>query len=166
MTLLMLTLNPIAANPSQPRQEARTSGAVQVTAPSSQTGRLTNRRLEQNLLIRAWCSAYALRYGIEPAAAMSVAKIESSKGKQEFRTGLVGRYYLPMGIYKGCRIPGVADLETNIRVGVSALARYGPIRNDADLRRSLKRYNASFDESYWRAIVQARNHYRQKGVSE
>ena len=116
---------------------------------------------ERNIVIRALICAYALKYNVEPAAAMAVAHIESRKGQQEFRVGLMGRtYYGPFGVNK-CFLKkwSVDELDTNIKVGVKALSR------NQNLKKSLQKYNAAFNEAYWQAIQEARRKYRKGGVS-
>jgi hypothetical protein len=116
---------------------------------------------DRNIVIRALICAYALKYDVEPAAAMAVARIESGTRVQEFRTGFMGRTYLgPFGIHK-CFLKKwpVDQLECNIEVGVRAIARY------KDLKVSLKKYNTAFNEGYWRAVTTARAQYRRSGVT-
>jgi len=99
-----------------------------------------------------------VKYEVSPAFALAVAHVESGTASQEFRVGLLGAtYYGPMGIHK-CflnRWP-IDDFRENIRVGVKAL-------RGRNLRHILKRYNAAFTESYWRAVKSAERRYRQEG---
>lgn len=129
-----------------------------MTSPASDT--VVRRSAPPSMIvIKALITAYALQYGVEPATALAVAHIESRKGKDEFRVGRAGKYWLPFGIHK-CFLSRwrVDDLETNIQVGVSSL-------KGKDLRRTLRRYNATFDNAYWNAILKAREHYRKEGIS-
>lgn len=119
-------------------------------------------RQVSSVIIRAKICAYSLKYGLDPAIGMAVAHIESRKGSQEFRVGRMGpTYYGPMGLHKCFVDRGAADLDRNIEMGVKALTRY-----PTDLKRSLRRYNTSFDGSYWTAIQRAAAKYRRAGVSE
>lgn len=91
---------------------------------------------------------------------MAIAHIESRKGDQEFRVGRMGKtYYGPMGIHKCFLNLGIDDPERNIEVGVKALARYGPVTNDDQLKRALKKYNSSFNLAYWNQIKKAELKY-------
>lgn len=147
LAVILSTVNPVSAPPANPRGSA---------PPQSHT---VVRKQASPLIIKAYISAYALEYKVEPAFAMAVAHIESRKGNQEFRSGCMGRtYYGPFGIHR-CYLAKwpIDQLETNIQAGIRAL-------RGSDLRRILKRYNAEFTESYWRAVMKARAKYRKEGV--
>lgn len=93
--------------------------------------------------------AVAEKYGVDPNFALAVFECESSKKEVRFRFGKVGKYWLPAGIHQCFESRwDLSDLRVNTEVGIRALARYGK-----DYRRSLKRYNASFDESYYKRIM-------------
>lgn len=88
------------------------------------------------------------KYGMDPAVSLALAEVESSKDKQRFRFGRVGRYWLPFGIHKDCaKGHDLSDWRVNTEVGIRAIARY------KDLRKSLKKYNASFNEAYYRRVL-------------
>jgi hypothetical protein len=97
----------------------------------------------------AWMQACSLHYGVEPEFAYAVARVESGTRTEALRFGRLGRsrYYGPMGINRCflARWP-IDDPYVNVEVGVKAL-------RGADKRRVLKRYNAAFDEAYYRAVM-------------
>lgn len=116
------------------------------------------------IVIKGLICAYALENGIEPAFAMAVAHIESRFGGKEFRVGLMGgsRYFGPMGIHRCFKKRWPIDQpETNIKVGCWALRGVGS--NVSRQRSRLKRYNASFNCGYWRAVRGAVRKYREEG---
>lgn len=76
--------------------------------------------------------------------------------------GKAGKYWLPMGIYDPNRSLGADSLDRNIYLGVKALARYGPVNTEAELKKTLKKYNASFNLSYWSEIKKAERRYRKE----
>jgi soluble lytic murein transglycosylase-like protein len=100
------------------------------------------------------------KYNIDPNFALAVAETESSTKEVRFRFGKMGRskYYGPFGIHK-CFLKkwNINDPFVNTEVGIRALARYGP--GDGNYRRALKKYNATFNEAYYRRIkeLQRRN---------
>ena len=104
------------------------------------------------------CSA---KYGIDPNFALAVAEVESSYKGERFRFGKMGKgtYYGPFGIHK-CflRKWAINDPMVNTEVGIRALARY------KDQRTSLKRYNTSFNEGYYRTIKKLERQNRESGV--
>jgi hypothetical protein len=107
-------------------------------------------------LLAAWIRAYALLYGVEPEFALAVAHVESGCPGQEFRVGPMGKgkYYGPFGIHRDfLRRWPINEPEKNIEIGVKAL-------RGRDQRRVLRRYNAAFDEAYWRAVQQARRRWK------
>ena len=120
---------------------------------------------DRNIVIRALMCAYAIKYGTKPEYIMAVAHIESRKGNVEFRTNKTGRYYQPMGIHE-CflRERGwpVNTLDGNIEVGARALRG---IQSEDRLKSRLKKYNATFNQSYWKEVVKAADKYRKKGVA-
>lgn len=102
-------------------------------------------------LLLAWMKACALTYGVEPEFAYAVARVESGgQGVTEIRCGPLGRsgtYYGPFGIHRDFRRRWpVDDPFVNVEVGVKAL-------RGRDKRRVLQRYNASFNEAYYRAVM-------------
>jgi hypothetical protein len=102
-------------------------------------------------LLLAWLKACALIYGVEPEFAWAVARVESGgPGVDEIRCGPLGRtgkYYGPFGIHREFRRRWPIDNPyVNVEVGVKAL-------RGRDKRQVLKRYNASFDEAYYRAVM-------------
>ena len=102
-------------------------------------------------LLLAWFQACALTYGVEPEFAWAVARVESgAPGGAEIRCGPLGRsgkYYGPMGINRCFKAKWPIDNAfVNVEVGVKAL-------RGADKRRVLQRYNAAFDEAYFRAVM-------------
>lgn len=101
------------------------------------------------------------KYGIDPNVALAVAEVESSGQGQRFRFGPIGKgtYYGPMGLHK-CflRRWNIGDPYVNTEIGIRALAR------KRDLRRSLRKYNASFDETYYKRIMQLAAKNRRQGV--
>jgi hypothetical protein len=107
-------------------------------------------------LLLAWLQACAAINGVEPEFALAVAAIESRL--QCGPLGRSGTYYGPMGIHKCFKAKwDIEDPYVNIAVGVSAL-------RGRDQRRVLKRYNASFNEAYWRAVQAARRQYQRDRV--
>jgi len=114
-------------------------------------------------LLLAWIRAYAALYGVEPEFALAVAHVESGCAGQEFRLGPLGKkgkYAGPFGLDRAyCRERfglDPVDPETNIRIGVRALRGRDP-------RAVLQRYNAKFNERYWRAVQQAKRRYKSRG---
>lgn len=101
----------------------------------------------------------AQKYGMDPYVCLGVAGAESSKGRDDFRFGRVGRYYLPFGIHKDfLKRWAIDNPYVNTEVGIRALARY------KNLRRSLKNYNASFNEGYYKRVMELTRKYRKEGV--
>ena len=105
--------------------------------------------------------AVAVKYGVDPNFALAVAEVESSNKEVRFRFGKMGRgtYYGPYGIHK-CFLKkwDISDPSINTEVGIRALARY------KDQRKALKKYNASFNEGYYRRIKQLEARNRREGV--
>ena len=104
---------------------------------------------------------YAAIYGVAPEFALAVAHVESRLPGQEFRTGPVGggKFYAPFNIHKDFlkkwpETP-VSELEHNIHVGVRAL-------RGSSHRAVLRRYNKSFNEPYYQAIMAAMRRYKQE----
>lgn len=89
-------------------------------------------------------------HGVPFQQALAVAHIESRNKYHAFRVGRLGKskYFGPFGI-NGC-FTGANDPETNIILGVSAIARL--TRKYGSFKAGMKRYNAEFTESYWAAI--------------
>jgi hypothetical protein len=111
-------------------------------------------------LLLAWMQACSLQYGVEPEFAWAVARVESGTKTESLRCGRLGRsrYYGPMGINR-CflnRWP-IDDPYVNVEVGVKAL-------RGADKRRVLKRYNAAFDEAYYRAVMALYRQAQREGM--
>jgi hypothetical protein len=107
-------------------------------------------------LLLAWLQACALTYGVEPEFAFAVARVESGlPGAAVIRCGPLGRsgkYYGPFGIHRDFRRRWpIDDPFVNVAVGVKAL-------RGTDKRRVLQRYNAAFNEAYYRAVMRI---YRQ-----
>ena len=99
---------------------------------------------------------------MDPYICLGVAGAESSLGEVEFRFGPMGRtYYGPFGIHK-CFLEKwkIDDPYVNTEVGIRALARH------KNLRRSLKKYNAEFNESYYKRVIYLARKYRREGVFE
>lgn len=98
---------------------------------------------------------------------MAVAHVESRKGKLEFRTWRTGKYYQPMGIqyeqYGKFASLGmhIDRLDGNIEVGARA---FRGVQTMAEFKKRLKRYNCSFDSSYWSQICKAVDLYEATGL--
>ena len=106
-------------------------------------------------LLIAWIKSCALVYSVDPSFAQAVAIVESRApggGELEMRVGRLGRskYWGPMGLNQDCfkDKKNVSDPFLNVYWGVKALARY-----PADEIRSLKKYNSSYNNSYYKEIV-------------
>lgn len=102
-------------------------------------------------LLLAWLQACALTYGVEPEFAWAVARVESGvPGGAEIRCGPLGRagkYYGPFGIHRDFRRRWpINDPFVNVEVGIKAL-------RGTDKRQVLRRYNAAFNEAYYRAVM-------------
>jgi hypothetical protein len=102
-------------------------------------------------LLLAWMQTCGLTYGVEPEFVWAVARVESGvPGISEIRCGPLGRagkYYGPMGINRCFKTKWpIDDPFVNVEIGVKAL-------RGADKRRVLKRYNAAFNEAYYRAVM-------------
>lgn len=104
----------------------------------------------------AFVKACSAKYGIDPNFALAVAEVESSYKGERFRFGKMGKgtYYGPFGIHK-CFLSKwrIDDPYINTEVGIRALSRF------KDQRKSLRKYNASFNEAYYQTIkrIEARN---------
>jgi hypothetical protein len=112
-------------------------------------------------LLLAWLQACALTYGVEPEFAWAVARVESGvPGGAEIRCGPLGRsgkYYGPMGINRCFKAKWPIDNAfVNVEVGVKAL-------RGADKRRVLQRYNAAFNEAYFRAVMAVYRQAKREG---
>ena len=112
-------------------------------------------------LLLAWLQACALTYGVEPEFAYAVARVESGvPGLAEIRCGPLGRsgkYYGPMGINRCFKEKWpIDDPYINVVVGVKAL-------RGADKRRVLQRYNAAFNEAYYRAVMATYRQAKREG---
>lgn len=118
----------------------------------------------QRPVLRDWLNyvkTCSEKYGIDPNVALAVAEVESSGQGQRFRFGPIGKgtYYGPYGIKK-CFLSkwDIADPYVNTEIGIKALTRY------RDLRKSLRKYNAEFNEAYYRRIVYLAQQNRRQGV--
>jgi len=101
-------------------------------------------------LLACFIRTCALHYGVEPEFAQAVAIVESrpAGGGMEMRVGRLGksRYFGPFGIHQDfLKKWDIANPYVNVEVGVKAL-------RGADKRRVLRRYNASFNELYYREV--------------
>jgi len=100
-------------------------------------------------------------YGVDPNFALAVAETESSCKGRQFRFGRMGRshYSGPFGINR-CFLSrwNVDDPWINTVIGIRALARY------QDKRRTLMKYNANFNESYWRRVKELERRNRRAEV--
>jgi len=104
-------------------------------------------------------------YRVDPNFALAVAMVESGvPGELQLRFGRLGKskYYGPFGIHR-CFNKWGLDLSNpyvNAWIGIRALRGVGKSRKK-QIRR-LRKYNASFDWSYWRAIksIERRNKKR------
>ena len=102
-------------------------------------------------LLIAWIKSCALVYSVDPSFAQAVAIVESRApggGELEMRVGRLGRskYWGPFGIHRDfLKKWPIDDPFVNIEVGVKAL-------RGSNKRKVLKRYNASFDEDYYREV--------------
>jgi hypothetical protein len=106
--------------------------------------------------------AYALKYHTKPEYVMALGHIESRKGKFEFRTWKTGKYYQPMGIHEYAlyeRGWPVDTLDGNIEVGARALKG---IQSLNDLKHRLRKYNATFNQAYWKQVLMAIHKYTGK----
>ena len=96
-----------------------------------------------------WIRICSEKYGVDPNFCLAVFETESSDKHHQFRFGKMGRgtYYGPAGIHK-CFLKkwNISDPLVNTAVGIRALARY------RDHRRTLMKYNAEFNEAYWRRV--------------
>jgi len=101
------------------------------------------------------------RYGVDPNFALAVAETESSCKGKRFRFGRMGKgtFYGPFGIHKCFRRRwDIGNPYVNTQVGIRALARH------KNQRRSLRKYNASFNEAYWKRVKQLEARNRKNGV--
>ena len=115
-------------------------------------------------LLIAWIRTCAAHYGVDPEFAQAVAIVESrpAGGGMEMRCGPLGRagkYYGPMGINRCFKSKWPIDNPfVNVEVGVKAL-------RGNDMRRVLKRYNASFTEAYFRTICKIQKQLKKENRS-
>jgi hypothetical protein len=107
-----------------------------------------------------WITEYSEKYGTDPNFCLAVAEVESSKGKDRFRFSKVGRYWLPWGIDEDFEKRGweVDTLKGQTEIAIRALSRH------KNQRRSLKKYNASFTEAYYRRVKALEKRNRHSGI--
>jgi hypothetical protein len=90
-----------------------------------------------------------------------VARIESGTRTEYLRCGPLGRtgkYYGPFGIHRDfLKRWKVDNPYINVQVGVKAL-------KGQDKRRVLRRYNDSFDEAYYRAVMAVYRQIKRDGL--
>jgi hypothetical protein len=112
-------------------------------------------------ILLAWMKTCCLYYGVEPEFALAVARVESGTRTEMLRFGPMGRskkYYGPFGIERSfLRRWPIDNPFVNVEVGVKAL-------RGRDKRRVLQRYNASFNEPYFRAVMAACRRYKSEGM--
>lgn len=102
------------------------------------------------LLLCFWIKYWGAVYRVEPEFIFPVMVVESGDANNLIRFGPLGKsgkYIGPMGINKCFRKQwDIDDPVVNIAVGARAL-------RGSDKRRLLKRYNAAFNEGYYRAVM-------------
>lgn len=103
-------------------------------------------------LLLAWMEVVSAHYGVDANFAKAVAITESRpKGGSEFEIrigpmGKNGRYIGPMGISKCfAKKYDIYNVWENIRIGIKTL--------NGNERKALKRYNASFNEAYYKEVM-------------
>lgn len=111
----------------------------------------------QGMTLPEWVilvKAYSMAYGVDPNLALALAETEGSKGDVRFRFGRYGRYYLPFGIYRGCKVPRPDTPGGNAEAGIKALARHLR-KSKGNLRAALRRYNVDPNgfEAYYQKVV-------------
>lgn len=111
-------------------------------------------------LLLAWMKACCIVYGVEPEFAWGVLRVESGvPGGPAIRLGRLGgsRYFGPFGIADvyGNDV-NLSNPYVNILIGVAAL-------RGQDKRRILRRYNAAFNEAYYRAVMALYRQARRDG---
>jgi hypothetical protein len=100
-------------------------------------------------------------YKVDPYFALAVAETESSCKGERFRFGKMGKgtYYGPFGIHKQfLKKWPIDDPYVNTEIGIRALSRY------KNQRAALKKYNATFNESYWKRIKSLERKYQDSKV--
>lgn len=116
-------------------------------------------------ILLAWITACAHVEHVDPAFAAAVFHVESRTATQEFRFGPMGRrgqYIGPAGIDKCFRDKYDIDCwPVNVLVGVRALRAH---RRERTERAILRRYNANFNQAYYRAVMVAKKKYRKEMV--
>lgn len=112
-------------------------------------------------ILLAWMQACCTVYGVEPEFALAVARIESGTKTAWLRCGPLGKagkYYGPFGIHRDFRKKWPIDNPyVNVAVGVRAL-------QGRDQRRVLQRYNAEFNEAYFRAVRAVYRQTKRRGT--
>jgi soluble lytic murein transglycosylase-like protein len=112
--------------------------------------------------------AYSMAYGVDPNLSLALAEAEGSGKGSRFRFGRHGRYWLPFGLYVGCKVPRADTPGGNAEGGIKALA--GHLRRQGNLRAALRKYNtgdspAQF-ERYYQRIKHLERQNRMTGVFE
>lgn len=109
----------------------------------------------------AWMQICAQEHGVDPYFARAVAIVESrpAGGGLAMRCGPLGKqgkYYGPFGISRiFLKRWNIADPYVNVWVGVRALRG----RNRLKI---LRRYNASFNQAYYREICRTERQLKQE----
>jgi hypothetical protein len=109
--------------------------------------------------------AYSMAYGVDPNLALALARCEGEKGETPYRFGLYGEYWLPFGIYIGCKAPRADTPGGNAEAGIKALARH--LRKcKGNLRAALHHYNVEPRgfEAYYQKIVRLTKQNKKEGV--
>jgi len=112
--------------------------------------------------------AYSMAYHVDPNLSLALAEAEGSNKQVRFRFGRHGNYWLPFGIYVGCKVPRANTPGGNAEGGIKALA--GHLRREGSLRAALRKYNtgdgpAQF-ERYYRRIKYLEKQNRMARVFE
>ena len=107
-----------------------------------------------------------MAYKMDPNLMLALAETEGSKGNVRFRFGLYGRYWLPFGIDKNCKVKRPWTPGGNAEAGIKAIARHLH-KCDGDLKAALHLYNTgdrgkAFDNYYAKIIRLKRQNEREK----
>ena len=113
----------------------------------------------EKLVLMTWIIACAKLHGGQPDFALAVAHVESRSGKQEFRIGRVGKFFLPFGIHKDYarKWPHLDLWPVQVYWATKRLAQFTGREKEG-----LKKWNTEFNQAYWLAVKGAWEKYKKK----
>lgn len=124
---------------------------------------------EKETLVK-WMDICNAHFGLPPKTVQAVGIVESrskyemKKDGLQFQTGPLGRrgtYVGPMGIKHIFKKKwNIYDPYVNVYIGARAMARYG------NLKRSMQKYNASFNGAYYYTILRIANQLKNMEIKQ